>query len=93
MKEFYITILISNSGSFSIDITRDMFSFINANRMVTGNDLLVYYEKRRDLISAKARKKSLELWTEDKLKKLVQSLNPEFKDISFIWQTASSINV
>lgn len=91
-KEYYITIFLNNSDSFSIDITNDMFALVNEEKTRSSNDLLVYYERKSDHLSAKVRKESLELWTKEKLKKLVQSLNPDFKDVSFIWQRAFNLN-
>ena len=80
-------------GKFSIELTDDMSLSIQEEKTDMDTKFLVYYEKKSSLQNAKDRKKSLELWSYEKIKKLVESLNPELLDISYIWQfNLSSIN-
>ena len=42
----------------------------------------VYYEDTNDVISAIEREKEIKKWRREKKNKLVESLNPEWKDLS-----------
>lgn len=80
-------------GKFTIELTDDMSLSIREDKADKDTKFLVYYEKKSSYQNAKDRKKSLELWSYEKIKKLVESLNPELQDISYIWQfNLSSIN-
>ena len=50
----------------------------NANR-------LVYYEETSDVLAAIAREKEIKKWRREKKDKLVESMNPDWKDLSESW--------
>lgn len=43
---------------------------------------LVYYEDTKDVMSATEREKQIKKWRREKKNQLVESLNPEWKDLS-----------
>ena len=75
---------------FTIELTDDMSLSIQEEKIDKDTKFLVYYEKKSSLQNALDRKKSLEQWSYEKIKKLVESLNPELLDISYIWQMSFS---
>ncbi len=48
-------------------------------------DKLVYFEVTNDINAAIAREKEIKKWRREKKNKLVQSGNPEWKDLSDDW--------
>ena len=46
---------------------------------------LVYFESTSDVYSALSREKQLKKWTRAKKNQLVETLNPEWKDLSMSW--------
>lgn len=46
---------------------------------------LVYYENTPDAYSAISREKQLKGWTRAKKNRLIESMNPEWKDLSANW--------
>ena len=46
---------------------------------------LVYFESTSDVYSALSREKQLKKWTRVKKNQLVETLNPEWKDMSLSW--------
>ena len=49
---------------------------------------LVYYEEYGDIIAAIAREKEIKKWRREKKDKLVESLNPAWKDLAADWYRA-----
>jgi putative endonuclease len=48
-------------------------------------DTLVYYEHTTDVFDAITREKEIKKWRREKKNKLVESMNPEWKDLSKEW--------
>ena len=47
---------------------------------------LVYFEHTTDVLQAIAREKEINKWRREKKNRLVESMNPEWKDLSAEWQ-------
>jgi putative endonuclease len=47
---------------------------------------LVYFEHMTDVLQAIAREKEIKKWRREKKNRLVESMNPEWKDLSAEWQ-------
>ena len=47
---------------------------------------LVYFEHTTDVLQAIAREKEIKKWRREKKNRLVESMNPEWKDLSAEWQ-------
>lgn len=52
---------------------------------------LVYYDYTSDVYSAIAREKEIKGWTRQKKNDLIQSMNPEWIDLSELWGEDSSL--
>ncbi len=48
-------------------------------------DKLVYFEETNDVHAAIEREKEIKKWRREKKNNLVESLNPEWKDLSLEW--------
>jgi putative endonuclease len=48
-------------------------------------DTLVYYEHTTDVFDTIAREKEIKKWRREKKNKLVESMNPQWKDLSKEW--------
>ena len=47
---------------------------------------LVYFEHHTDILEAIAREKEIKKWRREKKNQLVESMNPEWKDLSAEWE-------
>lgn len=50
---------------------------------------LVYYEQGMDAYAAIAREKEIKKWRREKKNKLVMTMNPEWKDLSWEWEVTA----
>jgi putative endonuclease len=46
---------------------------------------LVYYEATSDVVSAIAREREIKKWRREKKNRLVETINPDWKDLSAVW--------
>jgi putative endonuclease len=46
---------------------------------------LVYYEATSDVVSAIARETEIKKWRREKKNRLVETINPDWKDLSAVW--------
>ena len=46
---------------------------------------LVYFEETKDVYSAISREKQLKKWRREKKNQLIESINPQWKDLSLGW--------
>ena len=91
MKNNYFVYLITNWNNkvIYIGITNNLQRrvFEHKNKLVEGFtsrynlNKLVYYEITTDVNSAIAREKEIKKWRREKKNKLVESLNPEWKEL------------
>lgn len=71
------------------DLQRRLFE--HKNKLVTGFssqynvDKLVYYERTSDVRAAITREKQLKGWTRKKKNALVETINPQWRDLSLDW--------
>lgn len=90
MKQYYVYILASKrNGTLYIGITNDLIKRVwqHKNKLVDGFtkkygvDKLVYFEDTSDVMSAIAREKQLKNWHRQWKINLIQSKNPEWRDL------------
>jgi putative endonuclease len=85
MKTAYVYILASKkNGTLYTGVTSDLMK-----RLYEHN--LVYYEDTNDIRVAIEREKEIKGWNRIKKIKLIESVNPEWKDISEDWYMDSSL--
>jgi len=90
LRNFYVYILASKrNGTLYIGITNDLLRRVyeHKNKLVKGFtekyrvDKLVYYEYTDNVLSAIEREKKLKKWNRKWKIRLIESFNPEWKDL------------
>ncbi len=93
--EYYVYILTNkNNRVMYIGVTNDLARrlYEHKQEMVEGFTKryhvhkLVYYEQTMDVRSAIAREKQLKGWLRARKNELVETMNPEWRDLSEYWQ-------
>ena len=93
MKTYYIYMMTNLSGTLYTDITDNLKQRVSEHKqkLVTGfarkysTTKLVYFEEEKNADEAHARKKQIKGWPRAKKVELIESLNPEWKDLSSGW--------
>ena len=92
MKDYFVYILASNrNGTLYIGITNDLLRRVyeHKTKVVKGFsekyniNMLVYYEQTNDVYSAIEREKKLKKWNRKWKLRLIESVNPEWKDLYY----------
>ena len=94
MKRYYIYIMANRSKTLYIGVTNNLERRVyeHKHQLVTGFtskyqiDRLVYFEDTSDVYAAIAREKYLKGWLRSKKVALIESINPEWRDLSEEWQ-------
>jgi len=93
MSQYYVYILSNRSRTLYTGVTNSLVRRVCAHKqkLVEGFTnkynitLLVYYEETPDIRSAIAREKQIKGWLRSKKIALIESMNPEWKDLSADW--------
>ena len=93
MSEFYVYIMANKSRTLYIGVTNNLVRRVNEhkNEIISGFTKkyhlhkLVYFEQGDDVNSAIFREKQLKKWRREKKIALIESLNPEWRDLSDDW--------
>jgi putative endonuclease len=94
MNQHYIYIMTNNSRTLYTGVTNNLERRIMEHRqkLVSGFTAkyniskLVYYEVTDNVYSAISREKEIKGWLRAKKIKLIESQNPEWRDLSSDWQ-------
>jgi putative endonuclease len=94
MNQYYIYILSNKSKTLYTGITNNLERriFEHKSKKIKGFTskynitLLVYYEITNDVKSAIAREKQIKGWVRKKKIDLIESMNPEWNDLSGDWE-------
>jgi putative endonuclease len=93
-KLFYVYILASKkNGTIYTGVTNNLFArvFQHKNKEVPGFterynvNKLVYFEETDDVAAGIEREKQIKGWIRNKKLKLIETTNPEWKDLSDGW--------
>jgi putative endonuclease len=92
-KEYYIYIMTNKSKTLYIGVTSNLLRRVHEHKekLIEGFTskynihILVYYESTSNVHAALAREKQLKGWLRAKKIALIESLNPEWKDLSEEW--------
>ena len=93
VKQYYVYIMASKSRTLYTGITDDLVQrvFEHKNKLIEGftkkyNIInLVYYEVTGDVQAAIQREKQIKGWLRKKKIALIETMNPEWKDLSDGW--------
>ncbi len=93
MKQYYVYIMTNKSRTLYTGVTNNLQRRIyeHKNHLVKGFTnkykitRLVYYESGSDVKAAISREKQIKGWLRKKKIALIESVNPEWKDISEEW--------
>ena len=92
-KEYYVYVMTNKSRTLYTGVTNNLMRRVleHKNKLVKGFtskyniQFLVYYEASTDIHAAIAREKQIKGWLRAKKIALIDSVNPEWKDLSQEW--------
>jgi len=93
VKQYYVYIMTNKSRTLYVGMTNDLRRRVyqHKQKLVEGFTqkynitLLVYYEVTNDVHAALAREKQIKAWRRSKKLALIESVNPQWKDLSTEW--------
>ena len=93
MREYYVYIMASSRRTLYIGVTNDLERRVMEHKQGQSNGFtskynvtkLVYHESTSDVRAALEREKELKWWRRGKKVALVESMNPEWKDLALRW--------
>ena len=93
MKQYYVYIMTNRSGTLYIGVTNDLARRVyeHKNKLIPGFTAkynitkLVYFETTTDVRTAIAREKQIKGWLRAKKIALIESVNPNWDDLSADW--------
>jgi putative endonuclease len=93
MKQYFVYILTSNSGTLYTGMTNNLQRRVyqHKHKLLEGFtsqynvNRLVYFETYNDVRDAIAREKQIKSWRRSKKLALIESMNPKWQDLSEDW--------
>jgi len=93
MKQYYVYIMTNRSKTLYTGVTNNLIRRVyeHKNKMIDGFTKkynltnLVYFEETGDILSAITREKQIKGWLRKKKIVLIESVNPEWGDLSEGW--------
>ncbi|HET56478.1 MAG TPA: GIY-YIG nuclease family protein [Ignavibacteria bacterium] len=94
LKQYYVYIMTNKSRTLYTGVTNDLNRRVyeHKNKLIKGFTSkynitkLVYYEEYNDINDAIRREKQIKGWSRKKKIELIESVNPEWKDLSEEWE-------
>ncbi len=94
MKQYYVYIMTNRSQTLYTGVTNTLQRRVYEHKqhLVAGftsqyhMTRLVYFEETSDVYAALAREKQIKGWVRAKKMALIESINPEWRDVSEAWQ-------
>ena len=93
MSQYYVYIMTNRSRTLYTGVTNDLVRRVyeHKQKLIEGFTkkynitILVYYEATPDIRSAIAREKQIKGWLRRKKIALIESMNPQWRDLSEDW--------
>ena len=93
-RDFYVYILANKKGTIYIGVTNDLERrfYEHKNNLIPGFSSkydchkLIYYEEYLNVWDAISREKQIKKWNRKKKENLINTLNPDWIDLSRKWQ-------
>ena len=97
MNQYYVYIMTNSTRRLYTGVTNDLYRRVyeHKHKLVLGFTSkynltwLVYYERTSDIAAAIHREKQIKGWLRSRKLAHVESTNPEWKDLSFLWYETS----
>jgi len=94
MRHYYVSIMTNSSKTLYIGVTNTLQRRVyeHQHHLVAGFTSryhitrLVYFEETSDVYAALVREKQIKGWVRAKKIALIESINPEWRDVSEDWQ-------
>ncbi len=95
-RQYYVYILTNRTGNLYVGVTNNLERrmYEHKSKSVRGYTSkynltrLAYYEQTSSIEAAIAREKEIKGWLRRKKDALVETMNPQWRDLSLDWQTA-----
>jgi putative endonuclease len=95
-RQYYVYMMTNCSRTIYTGVTNDLTRRVyeHKNKLTQGFtkkynvDILVYYETTNDVSTAIAREKQIKGWLRSKKVELIESVNPNWKDLSKNFENA-----
>jgi putative endonuclease len=92
-REYYVYIMTNRSGTLYTGVTSNLERRMDEHKqkLVEGFtkkyniDMLVYYEVTNDVREALEREKQVKAWRRSRRLDLIESMNPDWRDLSDGW--------
>ena len=92
-RQYYVYIMTNRSGTLYTGVTNDLerrmyehrAKFVEGFTKRYNIDMLVYYEVTDDINGALNREKQIKAWRRSKRVALIESTNPQWRDLSYGW--------
>ena len=92
-RHYYVYIMTNQSGTLYTGVTNDLVRRVyeHKHKLVPGFTTkynitrLVHYQETDDVRAAISREKEIKAWRREKKIKLIESMNPEWEDLSAGW--------
>ena len=93
MAEYYVYIMTNGKRTLYTGVTNNLYRRVyeHKEKLIPGFtkkyniDYLVYVENTNDVIAAITREKQIKGWTRAKKISLIESSNPDWRDLSLDW--------
>jgi putative endonuclease len=93
MSEYYVYIMTNGKRTLYTGVTNNLYRRVSEHKekLIPGFtkryniDYLVYVENTSDVVAAITREKQIKGWTRAKKISLIESSNPEWRDLSLDW--------
>ncbi|MFQ6002542.1 MAG: GIY-YIG nuclease family protein [Candidatus Zixiibacteriota bacterium] len=93
MRQYYVYIMTNRSRTLYTGVTNNLYRRVyeHKNKLIDGFakkyniTKLVWYEVTSEITSAIAREKQIKGWLRKKKIALIESMNPEWKDLAEEW--------
>lgn len=94
MKQYYVYLMTNKSKTLYTGVTNNLVKRVyeHKNKIIKGFttkyniNKLVYFEIFSDVTNAIAREKQIKGWLRKKKIELIESVNPEWKDLTDEWE-------
>ncbi len=95
-RDYYVYLLTNRPGTLYTGVTNDIQRrmYEHKNKLVEGFtkryniDMLVHYEVTSDIGEARTREKQIKAWRRSKRIGLIESANPQWRDLSEGWYSS-----